>query len=250
MAAQASKMKARKNTPAKSACIKAAHGLLEFAVKEVYYYPEPEEELDDERVESVDMEEDFMDRMFRRALHSDTGRSKDPTLKSLKKMETLLPGIIEKTVQRKKTRPATRRTYWSRVISDFWYEGFIDRDNPPNVTEEYKHNLVRKLSLAWLLNARRFIYRSLELRKPIMEDKRYKIGFLFHALRINVFDQHKLLQGVQQQEGERMFRNFENTLFVYQKILRMNVDLNDIISYIRLLHYHQPDPRKRNKKVS
>lgn len=240
MATQAPKKIARRKASTNGAYVKAANKLLEFAVNEVQYYPEPEEMLDDERVESDNMEMDFMDHMFRRALINDTVAFKDPTLKCLNEMNTLLPGIVEKVVRR--SNSISRRSEWEFTMNNWWYSGYIDRNNLPNQTEEYKHQLVRKLSLAWYLNARRFIYRSLDMRKPIMEDKRYKIGFLFHALRMNVFDQHKLFQGMQQQEGNKNLRNFETTFLVYTKILRMNVDLNDIISYLRLLHYNQPDP--------
>lgn len=240
MAAQAPKKIARRRKYSKSPYVEAANKLLQFAVNEVHYYPEPGEELSDERVDDVGMGGDFMDFMFQRVSLNDTDTSKDPTLKSLNEIHKLLPGVVEKTVRR--TNTASRRSQWRWIMPDHMYEGYIDKDNLYNQTEEYKNELVIKLCLAWYLNARRFIYRSLEMRKPIMEDKRYKVGFLFHALRMNVFDQHKLLQGMQQQEGDRSFRNFETSLLVYTKILRMNVDLNDLISYLRLLHYNQPDP--------
>lgn len=239
-AAQAPKKMARKKGSGKSAYVKAAHKLLDFAVKEVHYCPEPGEELIDERVDRDGDSEDYFDFFFKRASLNDTITHKDPTLeKKLKDMNKLLPEILEKTMRRKNS--GRRSTWWWRM-KDGWYEGFIDNLNLWNQTEEYKHALVTRLSLSWYLHARRFIYRSLDMRKPIMHDKRYKIGFLFHALRMNVFDQHKLLQGMQQQEADPRSRNFETTLLVYTKIVRMNVDLNDIISYLRLLHHHQPDP--------
>lgn len=260
MAAQAPKLNSRTNSSAKNAYVNAAHKLLEFAVKEAYYYPEPEEVLDDERTDSkdkeedfMDVEEDFMDHMFNSVNSTDKVTSKDPSLRNLKEINVMLPAIVEKT---RRSSPATRRSIWSHKLNlNAFYYGKIDRNNLVNQTEEYKHKLVTKLCLAWFLNARRFIYRALDMRKPIMEDKRYKLGFLFHALRMNVFDQHKLFQGIQQQEGGLDLRNFENTYRVHKKLIHMNVDLNDLISYIRLLHYNQPDPvgqgdyvRKKRKK--
>lgn len=250
MAAQAPKKIASGTVSTrKSAYVQAANKLLQFAVNDVHYIPEPGEELIDERVESVDKRQEYFDNVFRHTPLNDTVTAKDPSIRCLNDMNKALPEIVDKTVR---GSDPTRRSNWWWRMKDLWYEGYIDVQNMTNQTEPYKHNLVIKLCLAWYLNARRFIYRSLDMRKPIMEDKRYKIGFLFHALRMNVFDQHKLLQGMQQQEGNTNLRNFETTLLVYTKILRMNVDLNDIISYLRLLHYKQPDPPLRsaqNKKT-
>lgn len=239
MAVQAPKNIGRKK---ESAYVTAAKKMLEFAVKEVHYYPEPEEVLDDERVdEGVDTSEDFIDNMIKHAtIHNTEHGHNDKSLKCLDEMDKLLPEVVEKTTRG--PDPNSRRTKFRFKMLDQWLEGYRDFSETKNQTEEQKHAMVTRLSLAWYLNARRFIYRSLEMRKPIKEDKRYKIGFLFHALRMNVFDQHKLFQGMQQQEAEKDHRNFETTLLIYTKILRMNVDLNDIISYLRLLHYNQPDP--------
>lgn len=209
-------------------------------MKDVHYYPEPEEVLNDEsRDDRLDTREDFIDQMFKHARHNDTATAKDQSLKCLHEMNKLLPEIVEKT--NRKSLSHTRRSFWYPMNGKF-YTGYWDHTDVMNRSEDYKYSLVSRLSLAWYLNARRFIYRSLKMREPIMEDKRYKIGFLFHALRMNVFDQHKLLQGMQQQDGMNNQRNFETTILIYTKILRMNVDLNDLISYLRLLHYHQPDP--------
>lgn len=200
--------------------------------------PEPEDELDDERDDSIDMTGDFMDSMFRRIPNYTVDDQRDS--KSCREINKLLPDVVEKTVNN--MRSHSRRSTWNWLMPQPWYEGYSDWDNLPNQTEPYKQQLVIKLSLAWFLNGRRFIYRSLNFRNKIKEDKRYKIGFLFYALRRNVYDQHKLLQGLQSEEERDQWMNFETSLMVYTKIVRLNVDMNDIISYIRLLHYHQPDP--------
>lgn len=221
--------------------VKAANDMLKFAVKQVDYLPGPDEELRDERDYNVNLDEDFMDLMFKR-IHTYSHDPDQRDSKACGEINNLLPEIVEKTKNR--TMHNTRRNgkRWKYTLPNSIYNGYLDPDDTPFYPEEYKQDLICKLILAWFLNGRRFIYRTLNFRKPIMEDKRYKIGFLFQALRRNNYDQHKLLQAMQGMEAQDDWVNFETTLMMYTKVLRLNVDMNDLISYIRLLHYNQPDP--------
>lgn len=122
------------------------------------------------------------------------------------------------------TRNITRR--WGSFYNDPGDYDAIYYKRPYTLEPE-KKDMLNKVNIQFVIHARYFIKRVFEKRQHIRFDKRYKMGFLFNRLRKIKQEQLKLVSAAREfDRGD--YRRLRDLMKIYQKIVRYDVDINDI----------------------
>lgn len=138
----------------------------------------------------------------------------------------------------------TRRLLWHSVPADFDYftywhksyfgkQDYVDKMIAEQDYEKVKKERLMNINLQFLIHARYKIGFALKTRAKLRDNSLYIMGYIMAKIIRFQFMQQNLAYLAHAQWQDETSRNFRLLLRSYEEMVRINVDIKDLIDYLK-----------------